>query len=112
MIFGTTMGNGNIELRETGKTAFNFYDRATGNSIRFVAKIWPENLSRDELTDYILTAPLEDVFDRTDVRFEAPADTFKRHKSKVCPRCGEACIEPFLRAVDGEVVCLDCASRV
>ena len=106
------MGNGNIELRETGKTAFNFYDRATGRSVRLVAKVWPENLSRDELADYILTAPLEAVFDQTEVHFEAPADTFKRHKSKVCPRCGEACIEPFLRAVDGEVVCLDCASRV
>ena len=112
MIFGTTMGNGNIELRETGKTAFNFYDRATGRSVRLVAKVWPENLSRDELTDYILTAPLEAVFDQTEVHFEAPADTFKRHKSIVCPRCGEACTEPFLRVVDGVVVCLDCASRV
>lgn len=108
-IFGTTMGNGNIVLHETGKTAFNFYDRASGKSVRLAIKVWPDNLSRDELIDYILTAPLESVFAQTEVRFEAPADTFKRHKSVTCPRCGEACIEPFLRVVDGEIVCFDCA---
>ncbi|MBO4361088.1 MAG: formylmethanofuran dehydrogenase, partial [Eubacteriaceae bacterium] len=39
--FGTTMGNGNIELRDRGKTAFNFCDRASGKSARFCAKKWP-----------------------------------------------------------------------
>lgn len=112
VIFGTTMGNGNIELRETGKTAFNFYDRATGKSVRLIAKPWSESLNRDKLTDFILTAPLEMVFAQRDVRFEVPADTFKRHKSVICPRCGETCIEPFLRISDGEIVCLECASRI
>ena len=27
MVFGTTLGDGNLELRQRGKTAFNFYDR-------------------------------------------------------------------------------------
>ena len=29
------MRNGNMELRDRGKTAFNFYDRASGRSARF-----------------------------------------------------------------------------
>lgn len=109
MIFGTTMGNGNMELRERGKTAFNFYDRASGKRVRLIAKAWPEGLSRDEMTEYILTAPADEVFTQTPVRFQAPEDTFKRYKSVNCPRCGEACTEPFLRIVDGETICLDCA---
>jgi formylmethanofuran dehydrogenase subunit E len=29
----------------------------------------------------------------------------------ICPRCGEQCREPFLRVVDGEIICLDCAEK-
>jgi formylmethanofuran dehydrogenase subunit E len=49
------------------------------------------------------------VFDLTEVRFETPPDAFKRYKTRKCPRCGEDCREPFLRVVDGEIVCSDCA---
>ena len=34
VVFGTTLGNGNLELRDRGKTAFNFYDRAKGKNVR------------------------------------------------------------------------------
>ena len=34
----------------------------------------PAGLSRDEKRDFILTAPLGDVFAQTPVRFEAPPD--------------------------------------
>ena len=52
---------------------------------------------------------LEAVFAQTPVHFDAPPNTFTRHESRKCPRCGEFCSEPFLRVVDGEIVCLDCA---
>ncbi len=109
MAFGTTLGNGDLELRDRGKTAFNFYDRGKGSSVRLVLKSQPEGLSREEMTEYILTAPAEDVFSRTETRFAAPADRFTRRKNFVCPRCGEQCREPFLRVFEGEIVCLDCA---
>jgi formylmethanofuran dehydrogenase subunit E len=63
------------------------------------------------MIEYLLTAPFEQVFDQTEVRFEAPPDTFKRYKTRKCPRCGEDCREPFLRVVGGEIVCLDCAEK-
>lgn len=110
MIFGTTLGNGNLELRPRGKSAFNFYDRSTGKSVRLVARDKPKDMSREDLTEYILTAPLEAVFDQTPVHFEAPEDKPGRRGSpRICPRCGEKCSEPFLRVSDGEIVCLDCA---
>ena len=42
MVFGTTLGDGNLELRQRGKTAFNFYDRDTGKSVRLVMSDWPK----------------------------------------------------------------------
>ena len=109
MVFGTTLGDGNLELRQRGKTAFNFYDRDTGKSVRLVMSDWPKKSDRKEMAEFILSAPLEQVFAQTPVHFDAPPNTFTRHESRKCPRCGEFCSEPFLRVVDGEIVCLDCA---
>lgn len=111
-VFGTTLGNGNLELRPRGKTAFNFYDRAAGRSVRLVLKDRPEGMSREETAEYILTAPFADVFEQTAVHFEAPEDGHGvRRPSRKCARCGENCSEPFLRVKDGELVCLDCAGE-
>lgn len=109
MVYGVSWGKGNLEIRDRGKTAFNFYDRSTGRSVRLLDKDWPKGLSKPEMIEYLLTAPFEQVFDLTEVRFEAPPDTFKRYKTRKCPHCGEDCREPFLRVVDGEIVCSDCA---
>lgn len=109
MVFGTTLGDGNLELRQRGKTAFNFYDRDTGKSVRLVMSDWPKISDRKEMAEFILSAPLEQVFAQTPVHFDAPPNTFTRHESRKCPRCGEFCSEPFLRVVHGEIVCLDCA---
>lgn len=78
MVFGTTLGNKNIELRETGETAFDFYDRADGQSVRLVVKPQPDGLTREEKTEFILTAPFDDVLERTPVRFTAPEYTPKK----------------------------------
>ncbi len=109
MIFGTSWGKGNLEIRPRGKTAFNFYDRDDGKSVRLVGRDWPEGLSRPEMAEYILTAPLEDVFEQTEVRYTAPADAPHGFKNGRCTRCGEKCREDFLRVFEGEIVCLDCA---
>lgn len=45
-----------------------------GKSVRLAAAVMPEGLSRDEKRDFILTAPLDEVFTQTPVRFEAPPD--------------------------------------
>ena len=107
VVFGTTLGNGNLELRERGKAAFNFYKR--DKSVRLLVKKLPEGLSREEKTEFILTAPFDRVFCQTAVRFDVPKYRSSRRQSMVCPRCGEECREEFLRVRDGALVCLDCA---
>jgi formylmethanofuran dehydrogenase subunit E len=89
VVFGTTLGNGNLELRDRGKTAFNFYDRANDKNVRLLLKQWPEGMSKVEVIEYLLTAPLEQIFDQTEVHFDAPPDAFKRYKTRICSRCGE-----------------------
>lgn len=111
-VFGTTLGNGNLEIRDRGKTAFNFYDRSTGSSVRLVDQDWPQGLSKSEMIEFLLSAPFEQVFDQTEVRFEVPPDTFKRYKTHKCPRCGENCREPFLRVKNGEILCFDCEKNL
>ena len=111
MVFGATLGGKNLEVRERGKSAFNFYDRETGRSVRLVVKARPEGMSRDEQKEFFLDAPFDEVFTQTEVRFTAPPDVFKKVKSMKCPRCGEECSEPFLRVVDGELICLDCSEK-
>ena len=109
MVFGVSWGKGNLEIRDRGKTAFNFYDRASGKSVRLILQPMPEGLKKEESIEFLLTAPFERVFRQTETRFAPPEDTFRRVASRRCPRCGEDCREPFLRVVDGEIVCLDCA---
>ena len=74
VVFGTTVGNGRLEVRDSDEAAFNFYDRESGKSVRLAAAAMPAGLSRDEKRDFILTAPLDEVFTQTPVRFEAPPD--------------------------------------
>lgn len=111
VVAGCTIGGGNLEIRPRGKSAFNFYNRKNGTSIRLITKPWPEDMTREETAEFILTAPLEQVFEQTPVHFPVPKDGFRRRKSVVCPRCGEECAELFLRIDDGETVCLDCSEQ-
>ena len=74
VVFGTTVGNGRLEVRDSNEAAFNFYDRESGRSVRLAAADMPKGLSRDEKRDFILTAPLDKVFTQTTARFEAPPD--------------------------------------
>ena len=42
VVFGTTVGNGRLEVRDSDEAAFNFYDRESGKSVRLAAAVMPE----------------------------------------------------------------------
>ena len=111
VVFGTTWGNGGLELRDRGKTAFDFYDRESGKSVRLCAVKWPSGMEKEAMIDFILTAPLEQVFKAGDVHFDLPDGAFKKLGKAVCSVCGEECSENFLRIKNGAVVCLDCFEK-
>lgn len=109
--FGTTLGNGNFEICDMGKSAFNFYDRKSGKSVRLCVQAWPDGMSRNEMKDYILTAPFEKIFTQSETSLPAPPDIYKPVPSGKCSVCGESCKETHLRILNGEPVCPACEEK-
>ena len=106
-ILGCTFGKGNLLYRPAGKTAYNFYCRATGASIRIVARRNKTELSREDRIRQILESPLEEFFTTTAVQYPLP-ETARIFKTLTCDLCGEGMAEQTARLQDGRVVCLHC----
>jgi len=106
-VLGCTLGKGNLIYHGTGKFAFNFFDRRTGDCFRLMACDKRDGLQGQEYIDFVLTAPLEEVFVVGEPRIKEP-DPAKSLKSIKCHICGEAAPENKLRLMGGEAVCLDC----
>ena len=88
-LIGATIGNGKLKLRDTGKAAFSFYNTESGKSVRFVLKSGPEGLTRDRKTEWLLTAPVEEVFDMVPVKVPFP-EYQPGPGDVICSVCGEA----------------------
>ena len=106
-ILGCTVGKGNLLYRQAGKTAYNFYDRVAGTSVRVVARRSSSELSREERKRQILEAPLNELFTTTKVKYPEP-ETARIFKTLTCSVCGEGVAEHMARLQDGNIVCLHC----
>ncbi|WP_027398501.1 FmdE family protein [Anaerovorax odorimutans] len=108
-ITGCTIGKGNLIYKPSGKMAFSFFIRETGQGIRLVMKpnAFDDNISREELQKYILEAPAEEVFWVKKPNYKIPQRA-RLFKSVICENCGEASPEYKMRLVDGKRVCIDC----
>lgn len=107
-LIGCTFGKGNLIYRYTGKSAFTFYHNSAGKSIRMVMRDLDFSGDRSAMTEYILTAPLEEVFDIGEPRFALPQGPVHSPGIK-CSVCGEKAEEHTMRVKDGQIVCIDCA---
>lgn len=106
-LVGATVGNGKLKIRDTGKPAFSIYNRESGKSLRIVLKSAPQGLSREEMTRWLLTAALEEVFSIGDTRYPFPEYT-GAGREVLCSNCGEAVLESKTRIINGEYLCSDC----
>ncbi len=107
VILGCSAGKGNLIFRIRGKQAFSFYNRKTGQKVRLVLKPLPKTESREEKQNYILDAPLEDVFEMKEPGYPVP-EAARLFGSINCEKCGESTAEPYIRVENGKMVCLDC----
>lgn len=107
VLLGCTFGKGNLLYRPTGKTAYNFYNRTTGASVRVVARKNNRDMSREERQRWILNAPLEELFTTTEVKYPLPEHA-RIFKTVTCELCGEGMAEHMARLQDGKVVCMHC----
>lgn len=104
---GCTVGNGKLKFHPTGKTAFSFYTDE-GESVRLLLKQSSGEMSREERIDYLLTAPLEEVYSVGKPRVPWPDYVPPRRESAPCAVCGEMTALSELREKDGKRVCADC----
>ena len=109
-ILGCTMGKGNLIYYGTGKIAFNFYNRKTGESFRLMAKPKkPGGPKGQAYIDHVLDGPLEEIFDVMPTRYQLP-ETARSIDNAVCSVCGEAAPETKMRIQGRKPVCLECFS--
>lgn len=133
-ILGCTFGKGNLVFQNHGKKVFTVFARQIGKSVRIAARPKPpappdpereqlqqkrrqgsaspeENARYDEMLKAgfkrVMDAPLDDLFDIGNARTRLP-DKARIFASVPCRACGEEVMEPMLRSLDGELLCLPC----
>lgn len=107
VILGCSAGKGNLIFRIRGKQAFSFFNRRSGESVRLVLRPLPVMESREAKQDYILEAPLDEVFEIKKPAYPLPEEA-RLFPSYDCELCGESTAEPYIRLENGKKVCLDC----
>ena len=107
VITGCTMGKGNLLLKSTGKMAFSFINRKNGESIRLALKPDDQEMEREERQQYILEAPVEEVFIINQELIELP-EKARIFNTIVCEKCNEGAPEHKIRIQEGKKLCLDC----
>jgi formylmethanofuran dehydrogenase subunit E len=107
VLLGCSAGKGNLIFRIRGKQAFSFFNRSSGAAIRLVLKQLPKMESREEKQNFILEAPLEEVFEIKKPGYPLP-EAARLFPSIDCELCGESTAEPYIRLENGKRVCLDC----
>lgn len=106
-LMSCTIGKGNLIYRGTGKQAFTFVRRDDGRAMRFYLKARNNGMERADYMNYLLNAPVDEVFDCKAVDVEIP-ERARRFANVVCEICGEASPEHKMHIQDGKMVCADC----
>ena len=101
---------GNLMFHITGKNAYSFYNRTTGQSVRLVLKPLPEGMTREQSFDYLTNAQPDALFDVKPATIPLP-ERARIFDSYPCDACGETAGANWIRIQDGRKLCLDCAVR-
>ena len=106
-LMSCTFGKGNLILKNTGKQAFTFINRDNGKAMRFYFKAQNNGMERSQFQEYLLQAPVDDLFVCQEITTEPP-ELARAFVSLVCTQCGESASEYKMRLQGGKEVCLDC----
>jgi len=137
VLLGTTVGKGNLILKDYGKNAYTVFSRSGRKAYRFARKEYYEFKGAakgefDRLDDAystgtaskaqrrrqkrlkamdLLERPFEEVFHTTEVPYEEPAYA-ELARSEPCALCGEMTMATkMVRAADGRMLCIPCSMR-
>ena len=106
VMLGCSIGKGNLLFKLRGKSAFNFYNRKTGKSIRLVFKESSEDNKKFGKDEIMAMAP-SNLFDVKEVTVKLP-ERARIFNSFKCECCGEKTADYFTRNQNGKTVCIDC----
>jgi formylmethanofuran dehydrogenase subunit E len=110
---GCTFGKGNLIFRDFGKQVYTLYSRATGKGVRvaYHDDRIPPDLEDDRTarTRYLLDPANSDFITVTEVVVDEPPKARKRD-SVICAVCCEPVMETRTRELNGQSVCIPCAS--
>ncbi|MBD3167262.1 formylmethanofuran dehydrogenase [bacterium] len=114
---GCTFGKGNLIYRDYGKMVFTIYHRQSGKAVRVKSSRRQDDMklagmgltpqSRDEMMQWMLTGPEDDVIVLEDVHIPEP-ERAKIVDSVRCAGCGELVMETRARLSKGEPLCPPC----
>ena len=107
VMLGCSIGKGNLLFHMRGKSAYSFYNRKTGCSVRLVLKPTPAGMTREESFAYLQAGEPRDLFEvkQTAIRLPEKARLFD---SYVCDCCGETTGANWIRLSGDRKLCLDC----
>lgn len=106
-VLGCSLGKGNLLFHMTGKSAYSFYNRKNGKSVRLVLRERPAGLSREDSFDYFQSRKPEELFDVKETRLVVPEQA-RIFSSFPCDRCGEVTGSNWIRLCGEEKLCPDC----
>ena len=107
VMLGCSIGKGNLLFHMRGKSAYSFYNRTNGKSVRLVLKPRPAGMTKDASFAYYQGCKPEEMFNVKDAIISLP-EKARLFDSYVCDCCGETTGANWIRLADGKKLCLDC----
>ncbi len=112
---GCTFGKGNLIFKDYGKHVYTLYDRKSRKGVRVVFRdsAVPEGVRKDReaFTQWVLSAPEQEIVSLTEVTIPEP-EPARIFKSSHCAFCGEGVMETRTKTVNGKTACIPCAERL
>ena len=107
VMLGCSVGKGNLLFHLRGKSAYSFYNRKTGASVRLVLKPRPEGMTKEESFAYYQGCKPEEMFEVKPVTLPLP-EKAQLFDSYICDCCGELTGSKWISTVGDKKLCLDC----
>ena len=106
VMLGCSLGKGNLLFHIRGKSAYSFYNRRTGESVRLVLRPRP-GMSKEESFAYYQSCRPEEMFEVKPATIALP-EKARLFTSYVCDCCGEVTGANWIRLSGEQKLCLDC----
>jgi formylmethanofuran dehydrogenase subunit E len=108
-MLGCSIGKGNLLFRMRGKSAYSFYNRKTGASLRLVLKAKPKSMTKAESFAYYQACKPEEMFEVKETTVSLP-EKAQLFDSYICDCCGETAGANWIRLAGDKKLCLDCCA--